>query len=121
MHYLLLVVHERGDKPEEWISDMMEPFRWSEHDLHPDFYWDNWVIGGRWDGGIPGNTCPIEEWPDHFMPSRLLAGGLPISLYGDWEDHAPPTAEQLKMASLRREKIIDRYPGHMISVVDYHN
>jgi len=123
-HYLLMVVHPGTQRREDEIEEAMEPFRWGTTYFHPDFYWDYWVIGGRWDGFVPGNTLPIEEWgegpgtPVH----RVLAGGLPICLYGHWEENDDPKSPSwLDHARRSIQKIKERYPGYLVTVVDYHN
>ena len=39
---------------------------------NPKSKWDWWVIGGRWDGTVPGNAIPVSELTDEIIPFAMV-------------------------------------------------
>lgn len=86
---------------------------------NPDKRWDWWVVGGRWSGVVPGNTCKVEAIPQFFtdwQPQVLIdaSGWHEAAEYGWFGFSKPsdtPEAVEQKMAE---------HAGKRVWVVDFH-
>jgi hypothetical protein len=85
-----------------------------------DARWDWYVVGGRWDGIVPGNQCKAEEVLQYFpeyTPAVIVdrKGWHEAKEFGWWGTSTPVEGQDDIV-----KKKLEEHKGKKVYIVDFH-